>query len=76
MGELTSKERDCVEAASAAPMLAQVENWSSVNSGSRNLDGLATIGARLAGAFADLPGDIAMQRSDAGRGDRCRRQAL
>lgn len=60
MGELTSQERACVEAASAAPMLAQVENWSAVNSGSRNLDGLAVLGARLAGAFADLPGEIAM----------------
>ncbi len=60
MGELTSQERACVEAASAAPMLAQVENWSAVNSGSRNLDGLATLGARIAGAFADLPGEIAM----------------
>src|SRR5215510_6110645 len=61
MGEMTSLERDCVEAASAAPMLAQVENWSEVNSGSRNLDGLATLGARLAGAFADLPGELAMR---------------
>ena len=58
MGELTSLERACVEAASAAPMLAQVENWSAVNSGSRNLEGLGTLGARLAGAFAGLPGDI------------------
>ena len=60
MGELTSQERACVEAAAAAPMLAQVENWSAVNSGSRNLEGLATLGARLAGAFADLPGEIQM----------------
>jgi glutamate carboxypeptidase len=61
MGRLTSQEQACVEAASAAPMLAQVENWAEVNSGSRNLDGLATISARLAGAFADLPGEIAMR---------------
>jgi len=61
MGALTSQERDCVEAASAEPMLAQVEAWSKLNSGSRNLDGLATIGARLASAFADLPGEIAMR---------------
>jgi glutamate carboxypeptidase len=61
MGELTSQERACVEAASAEPMLAQVENWAAVNSGSRNLDGLSAIGARLAGAFADLPGEIAMR---------------
>ena len=60
MGELTSQERSCVDAASAAPMLAQVENWSAVNSGSRNLDGLAILGARLAGAFAELPGEIAL----------------
>jgi glutamate carboxypeptidase len=61
MGALTSQERDCVEAASAEPMLAQVENWANVNSGSRNLDGLAVIGARLAGAFSDLPGEIALR---------------
>ena len=60
MGELTSQERACVEAASAAPMLAQVQNWSEVNSGSRNLEGLATLGARLADAFAALPGEIRM----------------
>jgi glutamate carboxypeptidase len=61
MGELTSPERACVEAASAEPMLLQVENWANVNSGSRNLEGLGAIGARLAGAFADLPGELAMR---------------
>ena len=60
MGELTSLGRTCVEVAAAAPMLAQVENWSSVNSGSRNLEGLAVLGARLAGAFSDLPGEVRM----------------
>ena len=60
MGEMTSQERECVETASAAPMLAQVENWSAVNSGSRNLDGLAMLGSRLADAFADLPGNLRM----------------
>ena len=61
MGELTSQERACVEAASAEPMLAQVENWAQLNSGSRNLEGLAALGARLAGAFADLPGEVDMR---------------
>ncbi|MFL6766570.1 MAG: hydrolase [Sphingomicrobium sp.] len=60
MQGLTNIERACVEAASAAPMLAQVQNWSEVNSGSRNLEGLATLGARLAGSFAALPGEIQM----------------
>ena len=61
MGELTSNERACVEAASAAGMLAQVQDWAAVNSGSRNLDGLATIGSRLADAFAVLPGELQMR---------------
>ncbi|MFL6756484.1 MAG: hydrolase [Sphingomicrobium sp.] len=60
MQGLTNIERACVEAASAAPMLSQVQNWSEVNSGSRNLEGLATLGARLAGSFAALPGEIQM----------------
>jgi glutamate carboxypeptidase len=58
MGELTSTERSCVEAASAAPMLAQVESWSLINSGSRNLDGLDAIATGLADAFASLPGEL------------------
>ena len=57
MGELTSIERDCVERAKAEPMLHQVRDWAKVNSGSRNLEGLGIIAARLAGAFADLPGE-------------------
>ena len=61
MGELTSPERTCVEAASAEPMLMQLENWANINSGSRNLAGLATVGARLADAFAILPGALAMR---------------
>ena len=60
MEGLSDIERGCVERAMAADMLLQVETWSAINSGSRNLDGLATLGARLAGAFADLPGDIRM----------------
>src|SRR5687768_11427842 len=58
MEGLTSSERDCVERAMAADMLRQVEGWSAINTGSRNLDGLATLAARLAGAFADLPGEV------------------
>jgi glutamate carboxypeptidase len=60
MEGLTQTERDCVEQAMAADMLQQVETWAAVNSGSRNLEGLATIGARLAGAFAELPGELQM----------------
>jgi len=61
MEGLSEIERACIERAMAADMLGQVETWSAVNSGSRNLDGLATLGARLADAFADLPGEISMR---------------
>ena len=58
MGALSNIERQAVERASAEPMLDQVKAWAGINSGSRNIDGLSTVAARLAGAFAALPGDI------------------
>jgi glutamate carboxypeptidase len=39
-------------------MLAQVRHWSAINSGSRNLDGLATTAGLLADAFSILPGEV------------------
>ncbi len=39
-------------------MLSQVQAWSAVNTGTRNLDGLARQWDLLAGAFSDLPGEI------------------
>src|SRR5688572_20840486 len=60
MAGLTETERACVDRAMSVDMLAQVENWCAVNTGSRNLEGLAVLGARLAGAFADLPGEVRM----------------
>ena len=43
MTGLSSIETRAVEAAAAAPMLDQVQAWAAINSGSRNLAGLATI---------------------------------
>ena len=60
MEGLTSTERACVEQAGAAPMLGRVEAWAAVNTGSRNLDGLAAMAGTLADAFAVLPGEIAL----------------
>ena len=51
-------DRAVVEAACAAPMLEQVLAWSAINSGSRNLTGLATMASRLADAFSELPGAL------------------
>ena len=42
-------------------MLAQVEAWSAVNSGSRNLDGLAAMADLLAEAYGVLPGQVILK---------------
>ncbi|OZA93504.1 MAG: hypothetical protein B7X57_04805 [Erythrobacter sp. 34-65-8] len=39
-------------------MLAQVQAWSAVNTGTANLGGLATFSAMLAEAFSALPGEL------------------
>lgn len=57
---LNAIEAAAVEAARAAPMLAQVERWVAVNSGTRNLTGLATMADLLADAFSGLPGDLTL----------------
>jgi glutamate carboxypeptidase len=44
----------------SAAMLAQVQAWSAVNTGTANLAGLAEQAAMLAEAFAVLPGEIAL----------------
>jgi glutamate carboxypeptidase len=60
MTQLLTTELDLLEMARAQPMLAQVERWSAINSGTRNVAGLATIAADLANAFSALPGEIAL----------------
>ncbi|WP_310467336.1 hydrolase [Sphingomonas sp.] len=60
MGTLTATEQSAVEHAAAEPMLRQVEAWAAVNSGSRNLAGLATVAGLIADAFAALPGALAL----------------
>jgi len=61
MRGLSSLEAAAVERCADAPMLAQVEAWAAVNSGSRNLDGLAVIAGTLADAFGALPGDLNLE---------------
>jgi glutamate carboxypeptidase len=60
MGGLSSTEQSAVERAAAEPMLDQVLAWAAVNSGSRNLDGLARMAGLLAEAFASLPGKVVL----------------
>ena len=58
MGGLSSTEQAAVERARAEPMLDQVLAWSAINSGSRNLSGLAAMAGLLSDAFAELPGTL------------------
>ena len=60
MRGLSTIERDAVDTAGAAPMLAQVETWAAINSGTRNLAGLAKMAELLGDAFATLPGEITL----------------
>ncbi|HEX8241613.1 MAG TPA: hydrolase [Allosphingosinicella sp.] len=61
MRGLTNDEAAAVERVAGEPMLAQVEGWAAVNSGSRNLAGLGRVAALLADAFAALPGGIELR---------------
>jgi glutamate carboxypeptidase len=61
MRGLTSEESAAIERAAAEPMLGQVEAWARVNSGSRNLDGLARVAGLLADAFSALPGALTLE---------------
>ncbi len=54
----TPSEQTILDSIDGAAMLAQVERWVAVNSGTRNLPGLATMAGLLADAFAVLPGTI------------------
>jgi glutamate carboxypeptidase len=58
MRGLTNDEAAAVERSAGEPMLAQVEAWAAVNSGSRNLVGLNQIASILADAFSALPGAL------------------
>lgn len=60
MPTLSAAETTLIDNVRAAPMLDQVMAWSAVNSGTRNLRGLATMAALLADAFAALAGDVAL----------------
>lgn len=55
---LTASEIACLERIDQSAMLAQVETWAAINSGSGNLAGLAQTSALLADAFSALPGEV------------------
>lgn len=58
MEGLDSTERAAVAGLDADAMLANVERWAAMNSGTRNLTALARMAAVLGDAFAVLPGEV------------------
>ena len=58
MQSLSSPEQALIEPIDQTAMLAQVQRWCAINSGTANLTGLARQAAELADAFAMLPGEI------------------
>lgn len=61
---ISTAEQLSLETAAGAPMLAQVERWAAVNSGTGNLDGLKTVAGMLADGFSALPGDVRLVAPD------------
>lgn len=61
---LKPSETATLERAADAPMLAQVERWAAVNSGTGNLAGLKTVAGLLADAFSALPGTVRLVAPD------------
>ncbi|ALH79629.1 hydrolase [Sphingopyxis macrogoltabida] len=64
MTSLSASESATLERAADAPMLAQVEQWAAVNSGTGNLAGLKAVAGLLADAFAALPGEVRLVAPD------------
>src|SRR3546814_2599141 len=58
MSAISQAEARISERASDAPMLDQVQAWAAINSGTRNLRGLADMAAELEDAFSSLPGSL------------------
>jgi glutamate carboxypeptidase len=58
MRGVTREEQAVLESAADEPMLDQVQAWAAVNSGSRNLAGLAEMARIYADEFAALPGEL------------------
>ncbi|USU05810.1 hydrolase [Sphingomonadaceae bacterium OTU29LAMAA1] len=64
MRGLSTNEAGLVDRFDQAAMLHQVESWAAVNSGTRNLAGVARMADLLAEAFAALPGALTMVEAE------------
>ncbi|NOW44946.1 glutamate carboxypeptidase [Novosphingobium sp. SG751A] len=61
MTELDRYEQDMITRIDYQSMLTHTLEWSTINSGTRNLDGLGKLASRLAAEFSDLPGIVALR---------------
>jgi glutamate carboxypeptidase len=57
-------DRALIDRIDAAALLHRTQTWSAVNSGTRNLAGLAHVAAMLADAFSVLPGPVSLVDGD------------
>ncbi len=64
MTAISPAEHLVLDHAAAAPMIDQVQGWAAINSGSRNLAGLAAMEDMMASAFSTLPGDVDLVTPD------------
>lgn len=58
MTSLTSEEREMLAPVERAPILERTLDWAAINSGTANIEGLASMAAHLADAFSALPGEV------------------
>lgn len=60
MQQVSTSEAGLIDRIDGAAMLAQVQAWSAINTGTRNVNGLAQQAAVLADTFSSLPGTLAL----------------
>jgi glutamate carboxypeptidase len=61
---MLNEDRALIDTIDQHAMLHQTETWASINSGTRNIAGVGHMAARLADAFAALPGEITLDEPD------------
>ena len=61
IGQLSTDEQALLAPIEPERMLARTLRWSTINSGTGNLDGMARMAEELADAFAALPGEVRLE---------------
>ncbi len=64
MKQLSATDQKLLEPIDQQRMLARVQGWAAINSGTGNLAGLAQMGEQLAEAFSALPGDVTLREAE------------